>query len=1808
MPINKDLSLAPYFDDFDAENQYYRVMFKPGYAVQARELTQLQTMLQNQVEQFGDNIFKEGSIVKGCNFTNLDGLQFVKLNDVLEDPSLYVSKTVEEEVNGQLVELDYVYELTGADSGLKADIISSARGTVLNAPDLNTFFINYKNTSAAGDKQFLLGESLSITLYKFKRGTTDSVFPSTVISTPGLAVYDKVNPANPHVGRSFGIQSAPGVIFQKGHFLFADEQILIVSKYDTEPSGVSVGYRVDESVVTALQDGTLYDNANGSVNENAPGADRLKLVPTLTVIPTEDASTDPNFFTLIRYQSGNAITVRDVSQYNVLGEEMARRTYEESGNYILKDFKLATDDRIPDGSANTEVHVLVGTGTAYVKGYRVENSAERAFAIDQIANTEEVQNQAVSTNYGSYVDIIEFNGTVDINHASQVNLVDAGSNNIGTTFVHNLTPERAYLFGTRLNAGKKFSDVVTLTDGSGDVVVANTTVTATLRENGKAPLIFSSGVGSCLLTSDTLIPVRVSESATQTGNVITITANADEDFACDNDDILVVDNTSTYIPVLSAVTSLNNSVITITLDPTGGPHATNVTVYYNKRMIGTVNGVEPYNKVVKEPYVKVNYTPGTTKYNLGFPDVFGIISVEDASGTDFTNSFRLNSNQKDTYYDLSYIEYIQGRPEPSGALTVKLRVFQLSTSTGEYFFTINSYPNTLESYDIPAYVSEGGITYNLRECFDFRPHMDKDVLADYNNTNPGTAPTITTPVGQTGPTFVNNGTPLIPAVNQAITTDIEYYLARIDTVVCDSYGEITLIKGEEQKYPAPPKVQTDQLAIANIFVPGYPALSSKQADSQRKRNYAIKAKPVGVRNYTMKDLNSLERKIDNMAYYISLSQLESDTQNLTILDENGLNRFKNGFAVDPFNDLSLAKISDPEFNAAIAFNRKILTPSVKTFPIDLKYKTSTGSSLFPSGTNAKAATLGRDSNVEIISQPAASGFRNCVSNFYKYSGEGVISPPFDASYDTTTNPVTIDIDLETPFRDFVDNLQEFLPLTDTAVVSERALDRDLVRNPGIPFGGFRRGNFMWETTIEQTVRARELTVDSNINQSLAVGDFVSNFQFQPFMASRDIKVYMTGLRPNIRHYFFFDKQDVNAHVVPGSAANNVGDVQRRGQFGQAVTTDGNGVLRAVFRIPAETFYVGDRVLEIVDVDQYSSIESGATSIGFVTYRAYNFSVEKTALTTSTRNPDFSVATTTTTRNVVRRDEGPDPLAQTFFIKKGMGLGSNSIFLSKVDVYFKRVSETNGITLELREVLNGFPSNHIIPFSVVHKTPSQLTNAASDNSSVATSFEFEAPVRLDVEKEYAVVLKPDASDPNYLVYTSQVGGIDLTPGATQGQAIVQDWGDGVLFTSTNNSAWKSYQDEDLKFTLYRHNFNQSSGSVTLTTNDLEFLTVDDITGRFNPGELIYQEKALSGGTQSTVSIPLDSNTMTGVALDETYVVGDYVLVQNAGATLKDVFVVTNVDSTTQLTLNKPASFLVSGGTAAPIVVGNLSYYNLRNPFEMHLEQSSARTGRTFATASDIVGFDSESTANVASINDINLSYVQPMIFKANDSSTTTSLTGTFVPPADVNSTYQIGMKFNDNNHFSTQGVVVYSKSNDPNDSKAFDLKIDMTNKSNVTSTPFVDVEVSKLLGYQYKITNDAATTAKYISKTVDLADGLDAEDLNVIITGYRPNGSDIKVYIRPQSAFDSDRLDNIDWIELELFEGVGVFSSTSNINDYREYSFRVAESDKDLDGALTYTSNAGDFSGFRRFEIRIVMLSPNVHNAPTLRDYRAIALT
>jgi hypothetical protein len=96
--MTKLFNYDPYFDDFDEDKNFMRVLFRPGYSLQARELTQLQTILSNQIEKFGNHIFKNGSPITGGKVSLDDRAYYLILKSqysgqdiVLED---FLDKTI----------------------------------------------------------------------------------------------------------------------------------------------------------------------------------------------------------------------------------------------------------------------------------------------------------------------------------------------------------------------------------------------------------------------------------------------------------------------------------------------------------------------------------------------------------------------------------------------------------------------------------------------------------------------------------------------------------------------------------------------------------------------------------------------------------------------------------------------------------------------------------------------------------------------------------------------------------------------------------------------------------------------------------------------------------------------------------------------------------------------------------------------------------------------------------------------------------------------------------------------------------------------------------------------------------------------------------------------------------------------------------------------------------------------------------------------------------------------------------------------------------------------------------------------------------------------------------------------------------------------------------------------------------------------------------------------------------------------------------------------------------------------------------
>ena len=375
MGINTDLNVDPYYDDFDEAKQFNRVLFKPAKAVQARELTQLQTILQKQVERFGSNIYKEGTIISGINLTARDDLFYVKLNDKsgFTNPAVYDQIIADDGTSTTFI-------AKGLTSGLQAEIIKGQNGFQTQEPNLKTFFVKYLNTSqdnATDVKRFLQNEALEI--LDLNNNVVETV---------------TVNNGENHEGRSFGVSCEEGVIYQKGHFIFVDNQFIIVSKYSNSPGAVSVGFTVKENLIDSDTDTTLLDNASGFNNENAPGADRLQLVPTLASFNT--ASEPTEFFALIRYVNGKPVRIRDRTEFNVIGNELARRTYEESGNYVTNGMRVTLETE-----ADT-AYAVVSPGKAYVYGKEVTNVSSTKLPISPVTVTQSKPGQITGFSYGQY--------------------------------------------------------------------------------------------------------------------------------------------------------------------------------------------------------------------------------------------------------------------------------------------------------------------------------------------------------------------------------------------------------------------------------------------------------------------------------------------------------------------------------------------------------------------------------------------------------------------------------------------------------------------------------------------------------------------------------------------------------------------------------------------------------------------------------------------------------------------------------------------------------------------------------------------------------------------------------------------------------------------------------------------------------------------------------------------------------------------------------------------------------------------------------------------------------------------------------------------------------------------------------------------------------------------------------------------------------------------------------------------------------------------------------------------------------------
>lgn len=929
-------NLNPYYDDFDENKNFYQILFKPGYAVQARELTQIQSILQNQITKFGNHIFKNGSVViPGNSFADLS-VPYIKLSS-----SFYGNNININDFDGKTI--------IGANSGLKAVVTK-----VVAADDTDpvTFYINYSGGSESGEITFRNSEEIYLEENDTKRASLLSS------SSNGVGSIAYVN---------------AGVFYVRGTFVTNQAQSIVISKYSSTPN-TRVVFQVTTEIINSNQDTSLLDPALGSYNYSAPGADRKKISLTLTTLGLNDAIGD-DYIELMQYSNGVLTQQLNAPKYSELDKALAERTYDESGSYVSNGFKAIVRENLlnstnggvyPNGNKD-KLTIEISPGKAYIQGFQVDKIASTFIDINKARTSEHIANTDIilRPTYGQYIVLSDVVGSFDLRDRGEITfynssnvVVASGSATIGTAksiAIDYLTGDPAdalyklWITDLNMTGANTVETIGGVTFGNGGKAIVctqfNTPVnslgftagelishpsgrkaiakywdssSSTLyayknQASNSSPNIGDSITGN---TSNTVSTVRSKTSVVTTGtsglifnlpftppkalrdesNLIDLSYTTQRELtivtdSSGNGSVSVASGTINPIEIGTFLAfgpsgrvgndkfSLNVPGTTLTL--TGGPANSTVKAYV---AISNVN-ISPKTKTsvnVSETFV----SPGANTITLSKTDVYAITSITDSVG-DITPNYLLFDGQTDYAYTRSFLKLRGGSPVPSGNVTVNYRHYEHSVS-GD-FFSIDSYssiPDFLETGR--TYTSIGtGIVYDLASCIDFRPSVGSN--GSFTGTN-----------SRRNDIILNDTT---------FSSALQYYLPRIDSLVLNSSGEFTVYSGVPADNPYPPdRMDINELELYYFYIPAY-TVSSGEVLFKRKK----------IDAYRMSDIQKLDERITNLAQFVLISAEESELTAYQYVDpETGLDRFKTGLLVENFDaPLILANSVDEDYSATV---------------------------------------------------------------------------------------------------------------------------------------------------------------------------------------------------------------------------------------------------------------------------------------------------------------------------------------------------------------------------------------------------------------------------------------------------------------------------------------------------------------------------------------------------------------------------------------------------------------------------------------------------------------------------------------------------------------------------------------------------------------------------------------------------------------------------------------------------------------------------------------------------------------------------
>jgi hypothetical protein len=1248
------------------------------------------------------------------------------------------------------------------------------------------------------------------------------------------------------------------------------------------------------------------------------------------------------------------------------------------------------------------------------------------------------------------------------------------------------------------------------------------------------------------------------------------------------------------------------------------------------------------------------------------------IFTANTEGSDVTNSFVFDSGQRDLIYDHASITPRIGISN-TDFLLVKLDYFEPDFTVGQGFFSVDSYPindnssaNTaIKTAKISTYTSPtSGETYDLRNYIDFRPIKAKTAADSVTVGSATINPTATTSYN-----YDSNGM-RIPAAYSQISFDYQYYLAKRLLITLDKNRKFTAYEGISAENPLTPilPASAKQMVIGTAFIAPYPSLSSYYANIIRRPDLACTIKRIASVRFTQHDIGALKERIVNLEYYASLSLLEKAAADLVIPDTSGLDRFKNGIFVDTFADHSLGATYNSDYNIVVDSDEKSLRPIYTVEPV--KYDIVPGSM-----TNVVKVGdlifLDYD-EVEYLDYSAVTTNRNTERTTYRFTGQMDITPPIDVWTDTQTVPEGANpFNFKTQNDDFsvIENNNGFTttwnawqrfvtgitpaPQDNFNLNSVSIENVDINNRVGVQnYNGTQintQGNNVVDTSILPYIRPQNLYFKVQ-----GIKPYARHYVYFDGLL---MSAYVTPLSAQ-EYSILSGRETIAAGTILDSGVLSTGTVFQPTQYseGAILTANKTGVAYFKLRLPAgdtKRFTFGTKRIDVVDNISNSEEDFTSKSVGFFTAQGLTQLTQKTTPTTrplppatqpppppttSWDPPEVSVPpippVIVQTREVggtwwnnATVDErlieipwewgmtvdiwGVGHVCLAYAFKVNIPDTTDGMFITKVDVFFSEKHPDLGVWFEVLETdpTGAILSDNTLPFSKVWLTNDEV--AISNNGiSNATTISFPSPVFVQKNKFYAFTIHPEAGNPNYYLWASRIGETDINTGLP----VTSRKNTGRLYTTNNGYIYDVVPDMDLTMKVYRASFSTSTsgGNFTIGAKAKEKLYLNNLTSSIsNYGSSMSRGDYLTitgitGGTINVTDRLVGTNSQVNssiVSISSTY------NTNNVGYLANEAITVRFANGT-----SKGVTANVSAVAARPIGIIEKATESATQSLIILTNSSGG-----FA-ANDTIITDTGITATVNRVDNFRYTVVdfEPSYLKF----ASTFISHQIKPYSNVGVAGSFtNVNPNDNYIFDSEQAL-FSKSNEVltySNTRTQQIKTTMSTSSEYVSPVFDLVKTQSILVdniVNSNTVNESAASGgylynKYISKTITLADGQDAEDIRVIITAYRPPTSDIKMWIRLLNAEDGASFSQRTWIELEkMNDADGVYSSQSDYNDFIEYSYQIPSAYlTGPNGAVQYRNlaNTATLTGFKHFAVKIGLSANNSAVIPRVADLRTLAI-